>query len=78
MTKPSMKPDCSSLLTSDEVKRAVKKERGWLEENGAISAVTGGPVEDMEGVPLPADLHQGTPPTPHAKNCPVDPVEDKK
>lgn len=50
-------------LTQEEVKRAVKQEREWLKEFNAVSAVTDGPVEDMEGVPLPGDFHQGTPPT---------------
>ena len=49
-------------LTPKEIDTAVSNERKWLRENNAISAVTGGPVEDQEGVPLPADMHQGTPP----------------
>lgn len=48
-------------LSPAETAKAVKNEREWLRENNASSAVTGGPVEDLEGVPLPADLHQGTP-----------------
>lgn len=53
----------SDVMTTEEVREAVRKERCWLKKNNAVSEVTGGPVEDMEGVPLPADLHQGTPPT---------------
>lgn len=49
-------------LTPEEIAQAVENERRWLRENNAISEVFGGPVEDMQGVPLPADLHQGTPP----------------
>jgi hypothetical protein len=50
------------ILTPEEIKKSVEQERKWLEENNAISAVTDGPVEDQEGVPLPADIHQGMPP----------------
>ncbi|MBY0369538.1 hypothetical protein K2X33_02555 [bacterium] len=51
----------ADTLSPQELKEAIHEERVWLRENGATSAVTGGPVEDMEGVPLPADIHQGTP-----------------
>lgn len=56
-----MEPD-EKILTPQEIAEAYARERRWLRENDATSAVTGGPVEDQEGVPLPADLHQGRPP----------------
>lgn len=56
----------SEVLSQSELKKAICEERVWLDENNAVSAVTGGHVEDLQGVPLPVDLHQGTPPTqPH-------------
>lgn len=59
----STDPARSPVLTPKEVKECVEKERKWLEDNNAVSAVSGGPVEDLEGIPLPADIHQGVPPT---------------
>ncbi len=50
-------------LNQKEIKEAVKEEREVLKKYNAVSAVTDGPVEDMEGVPLPGDLFQGFPPT---------------
>ena len=50
------------ILGPKEIKQAVVRERAWLRENNAVSAVNEGPVEDLEGVPLPADPFQGTPP----------------
>lgn len=57
------------VVSWEEIKKSVEQERKWLEENNAVSAVTGGPVEDQEGVPLPADLHQGMPPA-HSEAIP--------
>lgn len=50
------------ILTPEEIKKSVDQERKWLHENNAISAVIDGPVEDLQGVPLPADIQQGAPP----------------
>lgn len=50
------------ILSPEEIKKSIEQEREWLKDNNAVSAVTGGPVEDMEGVPLPADLDQKFPP----------------
>jgi hypothetical protein len=57
------------ILSPEEIKASVKQEREWLRENNAVSAVTDGPVEDMEGVPLPADMFQGFPPA-HSEPVP--------
>lgn len=62
MLPVTVKSNAGKELTPEELKQAICNERRWLEENNAVSEVTGGPVEDLEGVPLPADLHQGTPP----------------
>jgi hypothetical protein len=43
-------------VSESEIKRVNERERKWLEENNAVSAITGGPVEDLQGVPLPTDL----------------------
>lgn len=48
--------------SAEDVKKAVDDERHWLEKYNAVSEVSGGPVEDLKGVPLPSDLHQETPP----------------
>ena len=52
---------------ADAITDAVRKEREWLNENDAVSAVSGGPVEDLEGVPLPADTFQEEPKIPELK-----------
>ena len=61
---------CDNVLSEDQLARAIANERKWLNENNGVSAVTGGPVEDQEGVPLPSDMFQGTPATPHDDNLP--------
>lgn len=55
-------PDDEPILSPEEILRQNERERRWLLENNAISAVIDGPVEDLQGVSLPADLHQGRPP----------------
>jgi hypothetical protein len=59
----SSDPEEPSALTEQQVKIAVDKERRWLNEYNAVSAVTGGPVEDLESVPLlTEDVRNKTPP----------------
>ena len=53
----------NKVLDEKEVCETVKQEREWLKENNAVSAVNDGPVEDLEGVPIPADLLRKTPET---------------
>lgn len=55
--------ECKKEMSLGQVKKAVEKERRWLKENNAVSAVTDGPVEDMQGVPLLANTDDGCPPT---------------
>ena len=50
------------ILSPEEIKKSVEQERKWLKENGAVSAVSGGPMEDLDGVPILATPHQGIPP----------------
>lgn len=58
-----MKKKNEKILNSEEIKESVEQERKWLKENNAVSAVSGGPVEDLEGIPIPADFQQeGLPP----------------
>lgn len=50
-----------AVISEKDVRESVKQERKWLKENNAVSAVNDGPVEDLEGVPIPADLLYVTP-----------------
>jgi hypothetical protein len=56
------------VLSPAELEKALRQEREWLQANNGVSAVTDGPVEDLEGVPLPGDLFQGTPATHETPN----------
>ena len=56
------KEESKKTLNPEEIKQSVKQEREWLKQNDAVSAVNDGPVEDLEGMPLVSDDHQGMPP----------------
>jgi hypothetical protein len=70
-TEKKVTPEGKRILTPEEILEQNERERRWLDENNAVSAVTGGHVEDLQGVPLPADLHQdGRPPAQSAGEGP--------